>query len=109
MQIFVTNNNPYTCALRLWDNPVRARKMITETQQILACCQKHFYGEVTILKVDGKPYSTPKSRMNHPVIKWACESKANMRWLRVHLLELWLRYKGDKFTNVVPNCKIIDE
>jgi hypothetical protein len=109
MQIFVTNDSPVDSAIRLWQVPVRARKMITETQQILACCQKHFFGEVTILKVDGNPYSTPLSRMNHPVVKWACEDLANMRWLRLHLIELWVHYEGKKFVNVVPNCKIIDE
>ena len=103
MQIFVTSECPAECADRLWRNPKRAMKMITETQQILACAQKALFGDVTLLKVDGTPFKTPKSRMNHPVVKWASECTDHMYWLTRHLLFLYSKYQGSSFVNVLDN------
>lgn len=107
MQIFVTDPNPITSARRLWNNTNRAIKMITETQQILACCQLHFHGEVTILKKDGTPFKTPKSRINHPCVKWACEDTRNAFWLICHLDGLLTFYEGEKFTNAKNNVNLL--
>ncbi|NRA93208.1 MAG: hypothetical protein HRU26_11090 [Psychroserpens sp.] len=111
MQIFVTSKNPYHAALRLFKgNKKRALKMITETQQILACCQAHFNNnKVTMLKVNGAPYSTPKSRMNHPVVKWAYSNIKNTRWLIDHLNHLYSFYTGEKFINVEYNIHVLNE
>ena len=109
MQIFVTDKCPTKSALRLWNSPNRARKMITEYQQILACCQHEFNGKVTIKKVDGTPFKTPKSRMNHPVIIWARKSKNNMKWVAETLESLYLSYEGNGFVNVEDNIDILNE
>ena len=104
MQIFVTSECPAECAQRLWKgSPKRAIKMITETQQILACAQKKLFGEVTLLKVDGTPFKTPKSRMNHPVVKWASDIIDHMYWLTRHLLFLYAGYKSNGFTSGFAN------
>ena len=107
MQVFVTDKNPVTSARRLWNNTNRACKMITETQQILACCQNHFFGKVTILKKDGTPFKTPKSRINHPCVKWACSSKSNVSWLIYHLDALMTFYEGEGFQNVDSNISVL--
>ena len=112
MQIFVTSESAKESAERLWKNPTRARKMITETQQILACCQEHFLGKVTLQKVDGTAFKTPKSRMHHPCVKWACQSSDNVSWLIDHLWWLLYGYEGTGFQNVPDNimhmCKDFD-
>lgn len=110
MQVFATSKNPYHAAIRLWKgNKKRALKMITETQQILACCQYHFTGNVTMLKIDGKPYSTPKSRLNHPCVKWSYSDIKNTRWLIDHLKHLYSFYSGNKFINVEYNLHVLNE
>ena len=103
MQLHVTYPDASKCAEYLWKNPVRARKMITETQQILACAQKHFFGGVTLLKVNGEPFKTPKSRMNHPVVKWVCEDMRHFIWVYHYLRFLYLGYDGKGFLNVRNN------
>ena len=109
MQIFVTSPSPADSANRLWQQPNRARKMITETMQILACCQQSLFGGVTITKADGTPYKTPKSRMNHPVVIWARSSVQNTAWLLTHCYALYKRYSGKAFTNIMPNIKLLTE
>lgn len=104
MQIFVTNPDPVISANNLWANPKRAMKMITESQQILACALVHLgCNDSLLLKVDGTPFKTPKSRMNHPVVKWAGASRENFKWVCEHLLGLYQRYSGAGFKNVNAN------
>jgi hypothetical protein len=83
--------------------------MITEYQQILACCQKHLFGEVTIYKVNGEPFSTPLSRMNHPVVKWARANKDNFSWLVMCLFWLYGEQHGKSngFRNVPKNVDVL--
>lgn len=107
MQIFITDSCPKKSAEYLWRNPVRARKMITESQQILSCAQVHFGFSPIIQKLDGSPFNIRKSRMNHPVVKWVCESRSNMWWLTRHLNFLLSYYKGNAFKNVPKNIKIL--
>lgn len=107
MQIFVTDKCPKKSAERLQINKTRANKMITESQQILACCQKRILGYVSIKKADGSLYSTPISRMNHPVVKWASSGYPEMTWLVMHLDSLLNYYKGDGFKNVRQNIDIM--
>lgn len=107
MQIFVTSSCPRESAERLWRSPNRARKMITETQQILACCQEKFYGQVTIKKANGDFFKVPLSRKNHPVVKWACKDLDHMRWVLGHLCCLKAEYEGDKFLNVEDNILVL--
>jgi hypothetical protein len=83
--------------------------MITESQQILACAQKDQFGKVSMLKVDGEPFKTPESRMNHPVVKWACISVHNMKFLSLYLQSLLDKYEGDKFKNVPVNLDILNK
>lgn len=78
--------------------------MIVESQQILACCEKHLFGEVSILKSTNELFKTPKSRMNHPVVLWARLSKSHMRWLLLHLTALYREYNGIEHINVKRNC-----
>lgn len=107
MQIHVTDPSPAKCATFLWQNPVRARKMITETQQMLACAQVHFGYANRIRTIEGKPYKTPKHIMNHPCTKWVCYSRANAYWTVRYLIQLLERYKGKKFKNVLDNTIIL--
>lgn len=107
MQIFVTDPSPKVSAQRLYNNPKRALKMITEMQQILACAQVHFGCTEIIKKADGTPFKTPKSRMNHPVVKWVCENMKHVSWLISHLFWLYAYYKGRKFKNVYSNTYLL--
>lgn len=110
MQIFVTNPNPKKSADYLWTNPNRARKMITESMQILACALEYFGYQEQIKKANGDPYATPKSRMNHPVVKWVCEDKNHVLWLCIHCTQLYLEYSkkgGRAFKNIPNNIDII--
>ena len=114
MQVFVTDPCPQKSATRLWNNPKRAIKMITESQQILAACQQVVYGKVTIFNKSDEPFATPLSRINHPVIKWASSSKSNMKWILMHLINLgWeyrKRYQGrDTFKNLESNIEVLKE
>lgn len=99
MQIFATHSCPIDSANYLYKNPLRARKMITESIQILSCvCQKH---EMEIpLKLNGEPFKTPKSRINHPVVLWATEDLSHAKWLLTHvnrLYEIYISLGGEKF------------
>lgn len=110
MQIFVTDKDPKKSAMNLWRNPTRARKMITESMQIMACALQHYKCTQQTKKEDGEPYATPKSRTNHPVVKWVCEDKANLSWLYLHCSELYSEYKkrkGIAFKNIPQNLEII--
>lgn len=103
MQVFAVSPCPEESAKRLWVNGNRARKMITETQQILACCQQQFLGKVTIKKTNGEPFKTPLSRMNHPVVIWARSDTKHASWITDHLFCLRRGYEGDAFANVYDN------
>lgn len=108
MQIHVTSPDPAECARILWRNPVRARKMITETQQILACCQYEYGFFRIIYKTDGSPYKTPLSIRNHPVTKWCKSNKINISWTIRYLKCLYGFYEGDGFHNVPRNIHILE-
>lgn len=110
MQIFITDPDPRKSADYLWSNPNRARKMITESMQIMACALEHFGCEEQLKKANGESYSTPKSRMNHPVVKWAYKDKSNLLWLCIHCTQLYLEYSkrgGKAFKNIPDNINII--
>ena len=105
MQIFATSPCPIESANILYHNPVRARKMITESIQILSCvCYTH---KMQIpLKKDGTQFKTPKSRINHPVVKWASQNLTNAKWLLTHVEHLYDTYKqnGGQSFLWVPNA-----
>lgn len=103
MQIFVTHPDPIDSAIRLYNEPKRALKMITETQQILACVQEYQNHNQRITTKDGNPYTTPKSRMNHPVVIWAVQKPEHAAWLVRHLEALHMLYDGEGFRNVPKN------
>lgn len=105
MQIFVTNSDPSKAAERLWKNPLRARKMITETQQILAVCQEKFFGKISIVNRHGNPIGT--SHHNHPCIIWAKADLSHMKWLHQHLIHLYRFYVGEGFENVGYNLLVL--
>lgn len=109
MQIFVTSHDPELSALRLYNQTNRALKMITETQQILAAVIDFHSWQPKLLKVDGTPYKSPKSRINHPVVIWARGSNNHISWLIDHLEALYTLYDGDKFKNVKKNIDILRE
>lgn len=109
MQIFATHKIPEEAAKYLWRiSPNRARKMITETQQILARAQKHFKVFPHIKKSNGESFRTPLSRMNHPIVKWVCSDRKHVLWLNDYLYFLFSGYSGDKFVNVINNIDLID-
>lgn len=110
MQIFVTNHDPGVSAMNLWRNPTRARKMITESMQIMACALEHYKFAQQIKKANGEPYATSKSRMNHPVVKWVCKDEFHLAWLCLHCSALYAEYKkrnGKAFENIPKNLEII--
>lgn len=107
MQIFVTSPDPIDSALRLYKQTNRALKMITETQQILAAVIDFYGWESKLLKVNGEPYKSPKSRINHPVVLWARGRAEHTSWLIDHLEALYILYDGDKFKNVQKNIDIL--
>lgn len=117
MQLHVTNREPIICAERVWHNKRLAIKMITETQQILACCQVEFNKHPLIKKVNGEPYQTPKHIFNHPVTKWARSDRHHAGWCTHYLVELYLRYvdqskdssckKQKAMLNVAENCWLL--
>lgn len=108
MNIFVTDPDPVKSAEFLWDNPVRARKMITESMQMMACALKHFGCQESILKANKEKYKTPASIMNHPVTKWVLQKKRHLVWLYWHCSALYAKYKGNGFKNIPQNIKIIE-
>jgi hypothetical protein len=84
MNIFVLHENPIKAARLV---PVKvASKMALEAAQMLAVACAH-HGLALPHKKDGNEYS-PKSHVNHPCTKWACQSKSNMNWLALHGIEL---------------------
>jgi hypothetical protein len=110
MQIFVTDKDPKKSSINLWSNPIRARKMITESMQIMACALEYYKCTQQLKKTNGEPYATPKSRMNHPVVKWVCEDKVHLTWLCLHCSALYAEYKrrkGNAFANIPKNLEIV--
>jgi hypothetical protein len=80
MNIFYVDRNPYRAARALHDKHVV--KMVLETAQILSTVLDR-YG------VSGKYRPTHR---NHPVVKWAAESRANFEWLCHHGMALAAEY-----------------
>lgn len=110
MQIFVTNKCPKKSAAYLWSSPIRARKMITESFQIIACAQEYFNHKKRVKKINSGPYKITKSMKNHPVVIWVCENEKNLLWLLVHAFSLYLEYHargGKAFKNIPGNAKIV--
>jgi molybdopterin-guanine dinucleotide biosynthesis protein A len=84
--------------------------MITESMQILACCQKSLFKAVSITKVNGEHYKTLKSRMNHPVVIWARSDIKHMSWLLAHCTSLYEAYTsrgGRAFKNIPANISTL--
>lgn len=80
MNIFVLHENPIEAARLV---PVKvASKMALEAAQMLAVACAH-HGLALPHKKDGNEYS-PKSHVNHPCTRWACQSRENMLWLCLH-------------------------
>lgn len=109
MQIFATSPSPVESARYLWEtSPVRARKMITESQQILACALVRKGLEQSLIRVDCGCIRTPTSMLRHPIVIWASIDTNNFMWVVRHLKALYSMYKkrgGEKFTNVEGNLK----
>jgi len=105
MQLHVTSNNPALSAERLWENPIRARKMIVETQQLIACAQIEFGHIHLIRKTDGSYFKT--GWKHHPVCKWVCANEKHLLWCVEYLEELYKRYSGPGFNNVRNNIDIV--
>ena len=88
MNIFVLHENPIEAAKLV---PVKvASKMALEAAQMLAVACAH-HGLALPHKKDGNEYS-PKSHVNHPCTKWACQSRENMQWLALHGIALCKRH-----------------
>lgn len=107
MNIFVTSSCPEKSAIRLWKNPIRARKMITESQQLLAVYIHEKQLEEQILKVNGEKFSIPKSVLGHKITKWLLKNKLHFEWLVDHLEYLYNQYNGNGFKNVKNNINIL--
>jgi hypothetical protein len=63
------------------------------------------------LKKDGTQFKTPKSRINHPVVRWASENLTNAKWVLTHVKHLYAIYKqqgGQSFLWVPNAIKTID-
>lgn len=73
MNIFRIDINPWDSAKLLFKyDPVRARKQLLESCQILASVQHINNGKTDLLKADGTPYKA--AHPNHPCTKWAANS-----------------------------------
>ena len=107
MQLHVTSPIPKFCAERIMQNTVRGRKMITETQQIIACAQAKFGHQELIKTATGELYKTPAWIMNHPVTKWASQDQQHLFWCVRYLYWLHRLYQGDAFQNVSQNIDIV--
>lgn len=82
MNIFITDESPFTAALCLPDRHIT--KMTLESCQMLAVAfGQHGLGLGSLRKVDGTAYADTAFR-NHPCSVWARQSFANLAWLVVH-------------------------
>ena len=98
MQIFVSDEDPWPCAMAL-DNK-RVVKMILESAQFLSCA----------LYINGAPaHSLPCGIgwYHHPLAKWAAHSRSNYLWLWDHFQALCFEYmyrfnKVHSYHNFLP-------
>ena len=82
MNIFVTDFCPRRCAEYLDDK--RVVKMVLETAQILSTAVRaHGYNGDSVYKA---------THVNHPVVKWVCESRDNYMWTLKHFVALCREY-----------------
>lgn len=73
MNIFRIDINPWDSAKLLFKyDPVRARKQLLESCQILASVQHLNNGKTDLLKADGAPYKA--AHPNHPCTTWSANS-----------------------------------
>lgn len=104
MNIFVLHENPIEAARLV---PIKvASKMALEAAQMLAVACAH-HSLALPHKKDGNEYS-PKSHVNHPCTKWACQSKANMMWLAIHGIMLCSFHDG-KYGKMPAHSKALQE
>ena len=106
MNIFVTSRCPEESAIRLWNNPVRARKMITESLQLLAAYMES-NGYTMLVNVNGNHYSTSKAILGNKVTKWVLKNHLHFEWLVDHLEALYDKYEGNGFSHVPDNMNIL--
>lgn len=85
MNIFYLDENATKCAQAHYDKHVV--KMVLETAQILSTVY-HVYDDQPTYRIY-KP-----THINHPSVKWACESASNWNWLRQLGLAL-----GEEYTH----------
>ena len=104
MNIFVLHENPIEAAKLV---PVKvASKMALEAAQMLAVACAH-HGLALPHKKDGNEYS-PKSHVNHPCTKWACQSRENMQWLALHGIALCKRHL-EVYGKMPAHCLALNE
>jgi len=89
MNIFVLDSNPKKAARLMCDKHIRS-KMIIESGQMLAYCftTEQLEHPDCPRTATGQPRKQAKRHRNHPCSKWVVESKANMKWLINHALEM---------------------
>lgn len=80
MNIFITSDDPESCAIALDDR--RVNKMCLETAQLLCAA--------VILNGGEAPYRL--THINHPCSVWARTALPNFKWLRLHGLYLCREY-----------------
>lgn len=86
MQLYVLHPCPLMAAERLTEVcPVRARKQLLETNQMLATLSRDWRCVSPMLKKDGKAYGT-KMHEHHPVTKWTDSDDDNLLWV------LWFNF-----------------
>lgn len=109
MNIFVTNKSPELSAQRLWLKPIRARKMITESMQMLVCAQIKYGMSEKIKRTDGGNYRIKMSVFSHPCTLWLYKDKGHVTWLIRHVKELYRLYDGDAFHNISSNIALLEK
>lgn len=92
MNIFVFDDDLQASARYFFSHDkIRATNQIRESAQMLAIACDFFKLPIP-LKVDGTPYSV-KHHVNHPAVKWTCESWDNFAWHFGYFEEMALEYR----------------
>ena len=74
MNIFRIHPNAWDSAnLLLKYDPVRARKQLLESCQIIASVEHAISGRTTMLKADGQPYKA--AHPHHPCVRWSVNAR----------------------------------
>lgn len=100
MNIFAVSTAPYVCAQVLDDR--RLVKMVLETAQILSMAATS--GTLPIMQPELIYKST---HLNHPVVRWACNSQPRALWTRQLLLCLSDEYTH-RFGKTHQSCVVFD-